>query len=338
MALCGFPGNSDMYGLGIRLGFYLNWYGSTLASWIARDEVNGMELSNSLFVAATFLALIIQTAQDNLRPVEIYIILLLTFGGYMYFVPLYIWRFMTCWSPRWDPTRYPRVPVGTMFSVLNWFLLTAVALFQLWFWITGVQRSERTAQCNDFGFLFTKVHLAGRGFVAANILLYFFLLLCSVGSLCFWFVKRSRSESQETEEIEQPGIRQASLLFDQNLFLTITTSRVRLAVLQELQTLISLAVTSTILSATELTIIWNGIEDVNEVSSSGQTIPLVIASGLLVRVVYVALFIGDEDPEKYEFHLPKRDPRTPRSPEDGERGPRRPEEPGILPRRQSQPR
>ena len=88
-----------MYGLVIRLGFYLNWYGSTLASWIAGDELKGMELSNSFFVAATFLALIIQTARDNFKAVEIYITLLLTFGGYLYFVPLYIWRFLTCWSP-----------------------------------------------------------------------------------------------------------------------------------------------------------------------------------------------------------------------------------------------
>lgn len=84
MASCGFSGNSDMYGLGIRLGFYLNWYGSTLASWIARDELDGMELSNSFFVAATFLALIIQTARDILKTVEIYIVLLLTFGGYIF--------------------------------------------------------------------------------------------------------------------------------------------------------------------------------------------------------------------------------------------------------------
>jgi hypothetical protein len=104
-------------------------------------------------------------------------------------------------------------------------------------------------------------------------------------------------------------------------------------VLQELQTLISLAVTSTIVAATELTIKWNGIEDVNEISSSGQTIPLIIASGLLVRVVYVAIFIGDEDAEKYEFHFPKRGPRTPHSPWDSVRRPRQPEGRTALPQR-----
>ena len=71
MSTCTFTGNTDMYGLGIRIGFYLQWFGTILALCVARGEVQGMRLSNSLFVASTFLALIIQTEQNNLKPVEI---------------------------------------------------------------------------------------------------------------------------------------------------------------------------------------------------------------------------------------------------------------------------
>ncbi len=45
---------------------------------------------NSIFMATTCLALILQTEKDNLKSFEIYIILLLTFGAYLYFVPLYL--------------------------------------------------------------------------------------------------------------------------------------------------------------------------------------------------------------------------------------------------------
>jgi hypothetical protein len=55
----------------------LQWFGTIIALWIARGEVDNLRLSNSLFVAVVFLALIIQTEKNNLRPVEIYIILLL---------------------------------------------------------------------------------------------------------------------------------------------------------------------------------------------------------------------------------------------------------------------
>jgi hypothetical protein len=86
MASCGFDGNADMYGVGIRVGFYLQWYSCILASWISRVEVPSMRIANLMFVSATFLAMIIQTFENKIRPVEIYISLLLTFGGYLYLV------------------------------------------------------------------------------------------------------------------------------------------------------------------------------------------------------------------------------------------------------------
>ena len=111
---CRFVGNSDMYGLGIRIGFYLQWYGGIMATMIAKSEIVGLRISNALFIAATFLALLIQVANNKLRLVEIYIILLLTFGSYLYFVPLYVWRVITGCSTRLDPSRYPRVRAGKL--------------------------------------------------------------------------------------------------------------------------------------------------------------------------------------------------------------------------------
>jgi hypothetical protein len=166
-----------MYGLGIRLGFYFQWFGTLLALWVARGEVQGMRLSNSMFVAATFLALIIQTEKNNLKPVEIYIILLMTFGGYLYFVPVYIWRFSTGFAPKWDPSRYPLVHAGKVFSALNFLLLVSVSLFQLWFWISKVG-SVGLDECQEYGFFFAQLRLSGKGFVAIKILFHFFLLLC----------------------------------------------------------------------------------------------------------------------------------------------------------------
>jgi hypothetical protein len=58
-----------MYGLGIRLAFYLQWFGRILAAWIARSEVPNFAFSNIVFISATF-ALIIQTVRRNLKPVE----------------------------------------------------------------------------------------------------------------------------------------------------------------------------------------------------------------------------------------------------------------------------
>jgi len=49
-------------------------------------------------------------------------------------------------------------------------------------------------------------------------------------------------------------------------------------------------VASSVAVATELTIRWNQITDVRDVSSAGQLIPLVIGAGLIIRVIYVGWF------------------------------------------------
>ena len=70
-----------MYGLGIRIGFCLQWYAGDLASWLAPSEVYGTRLTKSIFIAATFLIQVILNVL-NLQVVELYVILLLTFGQY----------------------------------------------------------------------------------------------------------------------------------------------------------------------------------------------------------------------------------------------------------------
>lgn len=181
MAVCSFDGNSDMYGLGIRLGFYLQWFGAIFAAWFARSEVPGLRFTNALFVAATFLALVIQVATNasNLQIVEIYIILLLTFGAWLWLVPIYIWRVFTLCDPRLDPTRYPIVDPGPVFSALNLLLLLFVLSFELWFWFSRVPELSRLG-CQQYGFLFAQMRLDNKAFLVINILLYFCLLLICV--------------------------------------------------------------------------------------------------------------------------------------------------------------
>ncbi|KAG4436666.1 hypothetical protein IFR05_007845 [Cadophora sp. M221] len=272
MVVCSFSGNADMYGLGIRLGFYLQWYGTILATWVARHEVTGMRLYSFFFVVAMFLALIIQTNRNNLRPVEIYIILLLTFGGYLHFVPLYVWRLLVGCDPDLDPTRHPRVGVGKIFSRLNFSLLVTVCIFQLWFWIGKVPPLGHEG-CTEFGFLFARVRLNQRGFVVVNVILYFLVLLFCVAILGISVGKRwGLLEDKEGRSI----------------------GRVRLTALQELQTFVNVTVISIVVAATELTIAWNRIKDVNEITSAGQTIPLIIGIGQIVRVFYIMLVTGDD--------------------------------------------
>lgn len=136
MPSCSLNGSLEMYGLGIRLGFYLQWCSSILASWLAPSEIEGLRFTNSLFVASTFLALTISTANDasSLQPVDIYVTLLLTFGYCLFLLPLYAWRIVTAGKASLGPTRWPVVRPTALYNVLTSLLLLAAGAFQLWFW------------------------------------------------------------------------------------------------------------------------------------------------------------------------------------------------------------
>lgn len=161
-----------MYGLGIRVGFYLQWYGAILASWLAPSEAVSLRVVNTLFISASFIALIIQ--RDGLQVIEIYIVLLLFFGSALYILPILLWRLLTCCNPLFDPTRFPLVkPPGKLFDFLYSLLIMAVLSFMLWFWTVRVPTLEGQL-CERNGFIFTRIHLENYGFRV------FHLVLCAL--------------------------------------------------------------------------------------------------------------------------------------------------------------
>lgn len=278
MALCAFAGNADMYGLGIRLGYYLQWYGGIFASLLAPEEVPNARFALGLFISATFLALVIQTVQNDLHAVEIYIILLLTFGAYLFLVPQLLWRLVTGCQPLLDPSRFPLVDPGPTHSDLHTLLILAVTGYQLWFWFVKVPDLDRF-YCRNYGFAFARVQLNSRAYQVINIVLYFVL---GVAVLVLFTLrlnsitkgpgdKRKRAEQWEREK-ERFGKRRLSLRVD---------------ALQKLNLANNLITATTVVVATELTIEWNHITAVNTISSAGQLIPFVIGLGVVVRVLYV---------------------------------------------------
>jgi hypothetical protein len=293
MATCQFDGNADMYGLGIRLGFYLQWYGAIIASWVARSEIQGLRITLAFFIAATFLALIIQTIQKNLQTVEIYIILLLTFGSYLSLIPLFAWRLVTKCDPYMDPSRFPVVDPGATSSDLHVLLLLSVVGFQLWYWFTQVP-GLGSADCQEWGFLFTKIALDSVVLQVINIVLNFILgtIILSLAVIRVVKVLYRVDDSNE-------GQRWRDKFTDRELW-------DRVSLLHNLDSLFKLVTASIVITAGELTIRWNNISGVDDVSSAGQLIPFVIGLGSLIRIFYVRWKRGpDEDIEGDAYFRPK---------------------------------
>jgi hypothetical protein len=211
-----------MYGLGIRLGFYIQWFSSILARCLVptrhrrpkaedpmKEEAKGLSFSNNIFSAATFTALVILISNDvdSLQIVEIYIVLLLTFGYSLFLVPIYLWRIFTGNKPAWDPTRWPVMTPSPVESVLRFLLISAVAAFQIWFWSTRVPQLDGLL-CNEYGFLMTKVRLNLLAMRVVNLVLYIAVLVFCLYILFRWIpgpvpedprLKRRRKEKARLE-------------------------------------------------------------------------------------------------------------------------------------------
>lgn len=299
MAVCKFEGNSDMYGLGIRLGFYFQWYGAILARWIAPIEVRPLAFSMNLFVAATFLALIIETANDldSLQPVETYIVLLLMFGAYLALVPIYIWRLLTGCDPYWDPTRFPRVNTGALTANLSFLLLFAVLIFQYWFWFDRVPDLDQY-NCQQYGFLFAQARLNSKLSVVLNALMYFWL-----GLVCVYLLTL---KVRNMLGLPPPADQRRKRVISRSH----KTRHINL--LQNLDTWIRILIAVTVTVATELTISWNEIGGVNTLSGAGNTIPFFIGLGALLRILYVAVYYDDDDDSDVEsYYSDRTHPRSP---------------------------
>lgn len=213
MATCHFDGNPDMYGLGIRLGFYLQWLGLILADALGvHHEITGIRFTNTSFVVAEFLAILIQISQMTIEPLDIYIALLLCYGAYLFLLPLYLWRIMTRCDPRLDPTRWHVVQPGNFDNQLNYLLLIAVSSFQIWFWSVAAIREP--VSCGYHAFIFVKVQLDNTGFRAANICLYSGLLVIATLSYIALATPRKAAEGLDDADTGSSGSEGSDSLVD----------------------------------------------------------------------------------------------------------------------------
>ncbi|KAK3364543.1 hypothetical protein B0T25DRAFT_576781 [Lasiosphaeria hispida] len=277
--MCSNQGNPDMYGLGIRVAFYLLWYGNIAAPWYAKSTLPNLRLVLSFFIAGSFLGLIIQTSLATIRAVDVYVTLLLTYGTYYYLVPVFVWRLVVVCTPFRDPSRWPRVPPTTLFKRLDLILMIAVTCFQMWFWTAGVNSLQREPGCQEYGFFFSQVPLNAALFVAWNVVVMIGLLLCAVVVLtanwgCLaqprWVRKQDRRFEKELDRLDRRG---EEYIWRRELQVAKATS--------------DLTVASVLVAAIELTVQWNNLSDANWVSTTAQTVPLIVAAGLVVHSWYV---------------------------------------------------
>lgn len=77
---CGIEGNPDFYGLGIRIGIYLQWITALLANLFSKESIGGNLETNTIFLLALYVAIAVATAQNSVQTAELVVLLQLGFG------------------------------------------------------------------------------------------------------------------------------------------------------------------------------------------------------------------------------------------------------------------
>ncbi|UKZ67919.1 uncharacterized protein TrAtP1_009079 [Trichoderma atroviride] len=184
MASCGHQGRPDMYGLGIRLGIYIQWLGEILVEFFDDADVSDIRLLGLLLSGGIILGLLVAIASQDVQPADVYIVLQLAAGCYIFLIPIYIWNTLSCCDPKWDPLKWTGEIKMPVYGISNVILLTVISAIGIWFFVTDIPTQGR--QCEQFGFFFAKIKLDNAAFVVVNIVIYVAIILICVAIALSW--------------------------------------------------------------------------------------------------------------------------------------------------------
>lgn len=207
MSTCAIEGHPEMYSLGIRIAFYIHWFGEILVTHLGCLGLPIVRTSSLVLSMSISLALIIQCAKQALGPAEIYISLLLGSGMYFPLIPVYVIKFISCCHPKWDAECWMEKRAMAPWINLGLFIeAVIIGSFGLWFWTTLLHQ-RRAIGCPQIGFFFTSVAIVNVVFRFFHALLYAgFIIVCgglgldAVGSLSRnW--RRARKKFRKREYV-----------------------------------------------------------------------------------------------------------------------------------------
>ncbi|KAF8853847.1 hypothetical protein BDZ45DRAFT_62702 [Acephala macrosclerotiorum] len=197
--VCTFDVNPDFYGLGIRLGIYLQWLTSciVLCVWwksykgedLKKKKESEQEVSYSIaagliFLLSVFIALVISTSQNSIHLAEFAILLYICLGSLSSLL-LLAYALML-----------EELHFGVMRHVFHTLLVTAISSFNLWFWFKGAD-SMSNKDCDVFLFLFVKVNILGpaRFWFKVQSILVFLYSLFMFGLAGYYFIRKYKDIS-----------------------------------------------------------------------------------------------------------------------------------------------
>ncbi len=197
LAVCIIAGTPSLYGLGIRVSFYLLWFFTLIGERLHERHAQVPRAVELVLAYAVFLALAMAAAAGYLFAAEVYIALLLISTTVYLLVPRHTTDLVAWIRP--DLGLGTRGQFGFLGAARCLFVLIVISL-HMWFWGTGVESESmgrNLGPCQppqQVGFAFGPVEMRSGGFRAMNVLLMLALLTGGViiGSMKAGVIRQKR--------------------------------------------------------------------------------------------------------------------------------------------------
>lgn len=258
---CGFDGDDNTYGLGIRIGIYLQWITTSIAYNFLPKEAGTMRGINNCFQAAMFAGLLFVTITKGpeLYAVEAFMMLTFCMGG-------------VCSSDE-ETQSYSNYGATVMGSLIRFSLGVGFCAYGVWFTFKGMDNMKHPA-CSTFVFFFVRVNLYGRFRTFWKVTFtvgaigYAALILIGLGYLViiYWKQRFTKQDPKVEDASQTGGISNPEP--DRVLTRTLWGTALILFIV-----------------GVEKIIKWNHIQGVDSLGSTGQLLPLIIGLGGVFRVI-----------------------------------------------------
>ncbi|KAK1755383.1 hypothetical protein QBC47DRAFT_445404 [Echria macrotheca] len=238
---CRSDGNTDLYGLGNRLGIYFQMIAFIIAGrrGVMVEPLGALISSINVSLLATFIAVVKAIANGTMRTVDMVIIDSLIFTQVN--LPLFSFDLITL-----------------LMSPLAFGMQTLVA----WFWFVGLDKLPRTDCPDDYGFFFSEASLYGWFSTLWKVLSVGLAILTGIAFLAAYSLMAKmtcRSGYTEDESVTERREKAESRKFKELVFLLFPFTIIM----------------------TECTVAWNNLDGVYSVGSVSQLIPLILGIGLV---------------------------------------------------------
>jgi hypothetical protein len=245
---CRLTGDDDVYGIGVRLSLYLQWFALLIATWCSPDDARFARTFTNIVTIAVLANTFKNTGNNSVVLIEWWIVIFNTFSLQLGNIPF---------SRRL--IRGSASNLGTM--MILW---SAIIVANCWVWFAGVDLGRKEG-CDIKIYLFHPVSIYNHAWqsflrvlaaMSCAVALFFLMTGCmAIG----WTLT---TEDEEDEDEEKQNIKAAAL-----------------------STVFQILIGIVVITETEMTIEINDIQLKETLQSSGQLIPFVIGIFSLLATV-----------------------------------------------------